>query len=151
MIGLPAILADFIWTHGRPNDWLLRIDKFVSIGRFDELVLPRELPLFMILGLFVLARRRDLIFVWVLGLAGLLLENHQIVTRLSLDNFHWEYVWGPAFCFLTLLAAAALIEARTGWSRGSCAAIGAVAALAFSLGLWIRAVQATRTERFTDQ
>ena len=114
LIGLPAILADFIWTHGRPNDWLLRIDKFVSIGRFDELVLPRELPLFMILGLFVLARRRDLIFVWVLGLAGLLLENHQIVTRLSLDNFHWEYVWGPALCFLTLLAAAALYRSANG-------------------------------------
>jgi hypothetical protein len=146
LIGLPAILSDFFWKLGRPDDWLIRIDKFIPIGRFDELVLPKDLPFFVVLGLALLvARRRELVFVWLLGLAGLMLENHQLITQIDLDNFHWEYVWGPAFCFLALMAGAAVIESRTGWSPGSCAAIGAVAALAFSVGLWIRAVQATRS------
>jgi hypothetical protein len=145
LIGLPTIVSDFLLKQGRPDDWLLRIDKFVPIGRFDALVLPKEMLLLAVLGLvFVLVRRRDLIFVWALGLAGFLLENHQVVTRLQLDNFHWEYVWGPAFFLLVLLAAADAIEARKGWSPGTCATIGAVATLAFSVGLWIRAMEATR-------
>jgi hypothetical protein len=74
----------------------------------------------------------------------LLLENHQVVTRLQLDNFHWEYVWGPAFFLLVLLTAADAIVARKGWSTGTCATIGAVATLAFSVGVWIRAMEATR-------
>jgi hypothetical protein len=89
LIGLPTIVSDVLLKQRRPDDWLLRIDKFVPIGRFGALVLPKEILLLALLGLvFVLARRRDLIFVWALGLAGLLLENHQVVTRLQLDNFH---------------------------------------------------------------
>jgi hypothetical protein len=145
LIGLPALLSDFLVRHGRPDDWLVRTDKFVPIGRFDELVLPTEILLVVALGLaFVMVRRRDLIFVWALGSAGLLLENHQVITRLQLDNYHWMYVWGPAFCCLILLAAVGAIEASTGWSPRACVSIGAVATLAFSAGLWIRAIEATR-------
>ena len=145
LIGLPVIVSDFLVRHGRPDDWLMRTDKFVPIGRFEGLVLPTEILVVTVLGLaFVLVYRRDLVFVWALGLAGLLLENHQVLTRLKLDNYHWAYVWGPAFSYLTLLAVAATIEARNGWSPRACTAIGAVAALAYSAGLWIRAVEATR-------
>jgi hypothetical protein len=42
------------------------------------------------------------------------------------------------------LAAADAIEARKGRSVGTCATIGAVATLAFSVGVWIRAMEATR-------
>ena len=130
--------------HGRPDDWLARNDRLVPSGRFDLLVLPKEILLLSVLGLaFVLMRRRDLVFVWALGLAGLLLENSQVVTRLQFDNFHWEYVWGPAFCLLFLLAVATAIEAHVGWSATISATIAAVAALAFCAGLWLRAMEAT--------
>ena len=58
LIGLPAILADLIWNHGRPDDWLIRIDKFVPVGRFDELFLPKDLPFFIVLGLAFVAGTR---------------------------------------------------------------------------------------------
>ena len=145
LIGAPAFLSDYLLKHGQSDDWLVRSDFFLPIGRFDDLVLPNDLPLFLLLGLLVLARRRELTFVWALGSAGLLLENQQLATRLQLDNYHWAYVWGPAFCYLSLLFASTIIEVRKGWSTIVCVAIGAVAASAYSAGLWIRAVQATRT------
>jgi hypothetical protein len=144
LIGLPAIVSDFLLKHSRSDDWLARMDFFLPIGRFDDLALPRELPFFLLLGLFVVVRRRDLIFVWALGVAGLSLENHQIITGLQLDNYHWEYVWGPALCYLTLVVAAAAVEGRKAWSPEVCTAIGAVAVAAFCVGLWVRAAQATR-------
>jgi hypothetical protein len=145
LIGLPAILSDYLIMHSRPADWLARNDRFVPIGRFEHLVLPREILLLAVLGLaFVLMRRRDLVFVWALGLAGLLLENSQVVTQLQFENFHWRFVWGPAFSLLVLLAVATAIEAREGWSAAISATLGAVAGLAFCAGLGLRAMEATR-------
>ena len=88
----------------------------------------------------------DLIFVWALGTAGLLLEKHQVLTQLQLENYHWVYVWGPAFSFLTTLAVAREIGERLNWSRRTCAGFAAVGLTAFGVGLWIRAVEATGSD-----
>ena len=145
LIGFPVVVSDFLLKRGRPDDWLIRIDKFVKIGRLTELTLPPEILVVAVLGLgYVLLRRRDLIFVWALAVAGLLLQNHQVVTGLQLDNFHWSYVWGPAFCCFILMAVAVEFEPREGWSNRACTVVGLVATLAFGVGLWIRGIEATR-------
>jgi hypothetical protein len=119
----------------------------LPIGRFTELELPKEMLLVTALGLAcVWYRRRDLIFVWALGTAGLMLANHQILTGLQIENYHWEYVWGPAFSFFLVLAVAEELGNRTNWSRRACTAIAVVGMTAFGVGMWIRAVESTRCE-----
>ena len=50
-----------------------------------------------------MVRRRDLIYLWLLAFAGLVLCNHQIITRLQLENNHWGNVLGPALSILLVL------------------------------------------------
>ena len=146
LIGLPIVISDFLLKRGRPSvtDWLNRCDRFLAIGRFDDMEPQKDMPVILALGVaWVLWRERDLIFVLALGLAGFLLEHHQVLTRLQLENYHWAYVWGPAFSFLLALAAAKEIGERLKWSRGACTAFGVVGIGAFGAGLWIRSVEAT--------
>jgi len=147
LLGLPMVVSDFLLTRGKPSvaDMLLRCDRFLPIGRFTELILPVDMLLVLAMGLaWVLIRRRDLIFVWSVGAAGLLWGNQQVISGLQIENYHWSYLWGPAFEFFLVLLAAEEIGDRLKWSPRACAAIGTVALVAYSVGLWIRAVEATR-------
>ena len=146
LIGLPAVVSDFLLKRDLPavTDYLHRNDKFVIIGRFNELELSKDMMVIIILGLaWVLIRRRELIFVWALGAAGIILENNQLLTRLQFDNYHWEYVWGPAYSFYVAVAVADELGQRLNWRASVCACIGAVGLSAFGVGLWIRSVEAT--------
>jgi hypothetical protein len=146
LIGLPAVISDLLMKQGRPDDWLHRTDKFLTIGRFDELILDKWVLAVLALGLvWALIRRRELIFVWALGAAGLLLANHQVLTRLQVENFHWMYVWGPSLSLFLVLSIAFEVGDRTGWSPRARAALGAVAITVFATGLWLRAAEALRT------
>jgi PAS domain-containing protein len=145
LLGLPAVYSDFLLKQRLAPDWFLRCDRLLPIGRFTELELPKEMLVVTVLGLaWVLFRRRDLIFVWSLGAAGLMLANHQIVTGLQIENYHWMYVWGPAFSFLLIAVAADEFGNRLNWSPAACAAVIAASLAAFGAGLWIRVVEATR-------
>jgi hypothetical protein len=146
LIGLPSVISDYLLKQKTASDWLERTDKFLPIGRFDELIAPRAMIVLLAVTLaWALVRRRDLIYVWALGAAGLLLTNHQVLTRLQIENFHWTYVWGPALSLFLVLAAAGELGDRTGWSRRAGRAVGVVALLMLGSGLWLRALEATRS------
>ena len=89
--------------------------------------------------------RRDLIFVWALGAAGLIAANSQVFTRLYIANFHWAWVWGPAFEYFLVVAVATEIGSCVRWSPLAHAALGTLAFVALALGLWIRTVETTRS------
>ena len=95
LIGLPAIVAGAMLKKGSP-EWLHRTDNFLPIARLSELEFPKlALVAVPLTFAWVMLRRRDLLHLWALTLAGLLLLNHQVVTGLQIQNFHWTYVWGP--------------------------------------------------------
>jgi hypothetical protein len=149
LIGLPMVVSDFLLRKSEPSvtDWLHRCNRFLTIGRFDGMESHKDILIILSLGLaWVLWRQRDLIFVWALGAAGLLLEHHQVLTRLQLENYHWVYVWGPAFSFLTAVSVAAEIGNRLNWTRRICAAFAVVGVTALGVGLWIRSVEATGSD-----
>ena len=121
-------------------------DRFLPIGRFTEFELPREMLLVTALSLvWSLFRRRDLLFIWSLGTAGLLLANEQILTGLQIENYHWAYVWGPAFSCWLLLAATEAFGDYVKWSPTARVALVVVGLTAFGIGMRIRAVEATRS------
>jgi hypothetical protein len=145
LLGLPVVVSDFLLKQRLSPDWFLRCDRFLPIGRFTELNVPKDVLVVCILGLaWVLFRRRDLIFVWSLGTAGLLLANEQVVSGLQIENYHWAYVWGPAFSFFLVLTGAEVLGARFHWSPRVCLALILVGVAAYGVGMWIRAVESTR-------
>lgn len=147
LCGLPAVVGDVLARRSTLSDWLHRTDKFLPIGRFEELLLPKLTLVVLALGLvWVLRSRRDLIPVWALAAAGLGLTNHQVVTGLQIENFHWKaYVGDPVLELLLALLAAGWLVPRLSRFRPSAWAFGVVVAVYFASGLWLRGVEACRT------
>jgi hypothetical protein len=119
LLGIPSLVSSYLVKRATAPDWLLRSDKFLAIDRFSELRFPKPAVLLLVIGLFVVWRhRRELILLWSLAASGLALMNHQLITRLQIENFHWAYVCGPS---LSLLVGLLLIGglSRVPRSRGS--------------------------------
>jgi polysaccharide biosynthesis protein PslH len=149
LLGLPALIAGYSLKHSGLPDWALRNDYFLPIPRFSELLIPRLAIVLLAVGLlWVWLRRKDLIFLWALAAAGLVLANHQIVTGLQINNFHWSYVWGPALSLLAVLLVAGevrLLQGYGAWSRLAVWAALLVGGGHLAAGFWFRAVEATQT------
>lgn len=146
LAGLYAIITSYHFKKEFPDDWLLRADKFLSIPRFHELLFPKASIGLLALGLmWALWRRRDLIPVATVGLAGLLLLNHQVVSKLQIENFHWIFVFGPVISLLTVLVVADILSRRLTWSPTLRGLLVAGVVVHLALGLWLRGVEATRT------
>jgi hypothetical protein len=164
LAGLPAIWTSYRFKASHPPDWLLRSDLFLPIPRGSELLVPRATLAILLLGLgWVWLKRRDLIPLWSLCLAGLLLSNHQVVTGLQIQNYHWRYVWGPCGSLLLVLIVAGEVASRIAprkaadeWTDGEAPPRAALRrAVAWTLailwtlhlaaGFWLRFQEATRT------
>lgn len=147
IMGLPALISGFFLKNSTGRDWLVRTDNFVPIARFSRMhwfIIPDLLLVVSIV--WVLRKRRDLLPVWALAFSGMLLANHQIITGLEIENYHYIYVFGPIF---SLLVIGALGAAEWALEKKSVvlARIGVTALCAGSLlsGLWFRQIEAERT------
>ncbi|MFO0951982.1 MAG: hypothetical protein U0835_12680 [Isosphaeraceae bacterium] len=106
-IGFPAILANARVKASTPPDWLNRTEKFVPIARFQELLVPKVMiGLWALCAPVVFLRRRELTPLWCTVGAGLVCTNHQVVSRLQIENFHWLVPAGT-LCSVLLWAIAA--------------------------------------------
>jgi hypothetical protein len=152
VIGIPFLLSKLLFKGaGTSYEWLQRSDKFLPIARFSELLLP--MGAFAVLGLsfvWVWLRRKDLLHIWCLAAAALLLLNHQLLTGLQIENFHWVYVWGPMLSSLILLLVLKPALARTAWSTGAVVFGALAVTLHLALGLWLRFVEATQTKESVE-
>jgi hypothetical protein len=150
LVGAPALLLQELTMKNSLPDWLHRTDLLSPINRLSELNIPVATVVMLgATGVWVLSRRRDLIYLWAIGVAALLLQNHQLITGLQVQNFHWAYVWGPALSSLSVLIIADAVSgfAATRKEVGSAVAwIGTLGLiLHVSAGFWLRGVEATRT------
>jgi len=154
LVAAPALIAGALAKAGAVEGWLQRSDKFVPIGRTSDLLWPRAAMACAALGIVWVARaRRDLLPVLALGLGGLLLLNHQLVSGLQIENWHWQYAYGPALSALVVLLGAGALEAR--WERVPRAgrvALGALLALHLGAGLALRELEsrAPASRRVTE-
>ena len=148
LIGLPAVVSGMLAKHATAPDWLPRNDTFLPIARTSELLLPKLGLVLMIVGLaWVWARRRDLVYLWALATAGLLLLNHQVVSGLQIQNFHWSYVWEIGYSALFVLLIAGAAFDRPALPRAWLAGLFALVALDAAAGFGFRALEATRTRQ----
>ena len=109
LIGLPALIGSMQFRAEHGSDWLMRTDKFLPVGRFDELLIPR-VSVLLLAVVWVWVWRRAWEWAWMacIATAGLCLLNHTAVTGLQIENFHWNLALGPALSFLLILTVADL-------------------------------------------
>jgi hypothetical protein len=145
LIGGPAIWGSYHYRQAFGTDWMLRSDKFLPIGHFAELLLPRISIGLLVLSLaWVLWRRRDLAYLWSLAAAGLCLLNQQVLTGMQIENFHWNYVLGPCLALLCVLLVTGCLSARLWCPRPVAFLLWALLGLDVLGGLWLRAAETTR-------
>ncbi len=151
LVALPAVAAQLSMAATTSSDWMSRSDKFVAISHFEELIVPR-VALFLAGGsfLWLWRTRRDLLPLWCHAAAGLALLNHQLVTGLQVENFHWGYVYGPCLSVVTALLAADGLTALARRPRRVAPRVASALLIALSVvhlgsAFWLRAVEASRT------
>jgi len=146
LVGAPILVASYLARQSFAAGFLQRSDKFVPIGRFDELLLPKAgLLVLAVCLVWVWCRRRDLIYLWCLGAAGLALLNHQVVTGLQIENSHWNFAWGPLLSLLSVLLVVEALARVRPFPRAATWGLTALLGLHLGTALWLRAEEATRT------
>jgi hypothetical protein len=144
VIGMPSLISTVhAGAHAHP-DWRLRAEKLMPIGHFQELLIPRAACAIAIgsaLWIWKCRSARKAAPLLAMLIAGLLLTNHQIVTGLQLENFHWDYAWGPCAWLLAIV----MLTCCLSTARWFAPAMLFLSALFVALALWMRALEATRS------
>jgi hypothetical protein len=145
-VALPALVADVALKRSTAPDWLTRSDKFLTIGHFAELQIPK-VPIVLALATLpvVLRWRRDLLYVWGLTAGGLALLNEQVVTAFYIENWHWIFSYGTMQTLLLVVLALGAVESHGGWTPSRLGALWAVAVTMMATGLWLRGIEVTQT------
>jgi hypothetical protein len=162
LMGLPQVIAHMIMKQSGPADWLIRSGKLISQPRLAGLSIPITASIVALIGIYwVWTRRRDLTYVWALGSSGLMLYNHQIITGLSIENYHWVYVWGPCLSFLLVLLVESLLPQHGRWARPALGLLLSIAIADVATGIALRVAETLRNtqtqnllevyRRFRDQ
>ena len=145
--GLPNVLAQSALSMSTSSDWLHRWDMFVTIPRTSELLIPKVAILYSCLCLFwCLLRARQLLYLWVFAFSALLLLNHQLLTSLQIQNYHWLYTIGPVHAVLLVALVWNEILRRPSWKRNYLASVYVMTPVIFLSGLWLRGIEATQTQ-----
>ncbi len=143
LVGLPAVWASWRVKHLASPDWLPRVNKFLPIPRTSELLLPLGAWLMLAAALiWIWQRHRELRHLALLTLAALLLVDHQLVTGLDIQNYHWVFVWGPTLYVLVLGVFAGPLDRFVGQSYGRCLLCVLLVLGFFAVGLTYRAKHA---------
>ncbi|CAN5907240.1 hypothetical protein BH23PLA1_BH23PLA1_41710 [soil metagenome] len=146
LIGLPSVVLSSLRQREFSPDLFPRIDV-LPIDRFAMLVAPKAGLILLVVGLiWTLARRRDLTFLWCQAAAGLLLQNHQLVTGMQMQNFHWSLVWGPLLSLLIVLLITGELAGLRRFPGALRAGLLLLLAVHVGLAIWLRVEEARRTE-----
>ncbi len=142
VLGSFRLFHDFSLKQNSAPDWLIRSDKFVHVARFTDMRFPLVASLVLAASLvWVWMRRRELVYLWAMGLAGLLLFKNHVFTGLNVENYHWMYLWGPCSSLLQLAMAASMLPQR-GWKARLGLALLALLTIADVLmGVGLRAAE----------
>jgi hypothetical protein len=145
MVGAPALWQTWALRRSWGTEWMLRQDKFLPIGHFSELMIPRiALVLLVICLIAVWWRRRDLAGLAGVATGGFVLINQQIVSGLQIENFHWKFAYGPVQSLLLVLLLRDFCSSGSPWALlARAAAWVAIPGVVLS-GFGLRVLESTR-------
>jgi hypothetical protein len=146
LVGSPAIVSGFLLKQAASLEALNRFDKFLPVARFSELLIPKiAIGLLVVGGVWVWRRRRDLLYLWLLGASGVLLANQHVITGLQMENDHWHFARGPSVSLLVVLLVAPALAAAIARRRAIRVACAIVLVAHVAGAIALRAVEATGT------
>jgi hypothetical protein len=150
LIGLPHVINDLLIKRSRPPDWLIRTDRLVPFPRFEGLDLSKMALLLLGAGLaWVWLRRRDLTHLWALAFSAVVLSNHQLLTAMQVENFHWSaFVYVPCIGLFLVLVIAGELSARELWSRPVLLGLLAICGVELAMGVWLRVIEVAESPHF---
>lgn len=151
LLGLPSIISNYLMTRDYPKDWMLRSDMFLPIPRFSEILIPRVGVALAVVALaWTLLRRHDLLYLACMLAAGLLLLNHQVITGLQIQNFHWTYVWGPCGSLLIVFLGLQALQRPLDRLPALRLLLAAACLSSIAAGTWLRVEEGRRSAETRD-
>jgi len=149
LLGAYEIFKSYQIKASTSPDWLMRSDKFLPIPNFSELIIPKiALLTLAICAYYSWTHRKDLKFLVAQSSAGLFLLNHQIVTGLQIENFHWLYPSGPTLSVLLIIVLAdglRTISERHTFKHFKLM-ITLMLAVHFAVAFYLRHIEVTRSK-----
>ena len=149
-VAVIGMLAGLPWIfHGMSMKPLAvglpRISLLLKIPRDSYLMIPKlGIGLAILTGIWILVRQRqDLIYLWALAVAGLVLSDSARITGIEMHNGHWSFVWGPVLISLFLLII--VTEIRPFWRREWTVACVLAITVYVVTGIYMRAAEALET------
>lgn len=137
--GLPDILRKMSLKTSGSEDWLIRTDNFLPIERFSEFLIHYKVIFILALSFyFIWNYKRDLLFLWSTALSSILLANHQVVTGLQIQNFHYSYLRAPAALMLLIFLFEFLLNKIPALKNKSILVIGLYALFIVPSGFYLR-------------
>lgn len=151
LVGMPQLISNLIVKQSIAPDWLQRQDKFLPIPRLSELLVPKVALVIAIVTLVWIGyRRKELLPIWSVGVAALVLINHQVLTGLQIENFHWCYVWGPFLSLIVVLLISGELRDYSFRLSPACGAAIGIYFLHCGSGLWFRAFECFQTRESVE-
>jgi hypothetical protein len=96
VIGLPVLIQNFLIKRSFSDDYLHRNDLFQPISHFQDLLFPlKAIGLLLLLTYWIRRFKPSLAYILLLCWSGFILLNHQLLTGLQIQNFHYSYIFDP--------------------------------------------------------
>lgn len=146
ILGAPSLIWGLSVRRAVSLEALQRMDLFIAIPRLFYLKSAYGLGLFprisasvcILTGLWIWKRgRKDLIYPWSIGAAGLLLVYNSLITGEQLAPYHWGYAYGPAVSFVVLAIAAMELESLINTPR-NCLIFGVLFCADLAVSMYLR-------------
>lgn len=139
LLGFPAVAHDLLIKHGGPAEGLQRVSYFLPMPRRAGFFLPRiPIALTAISYLWIRHERRtELTYLLSLAIAGLLLNNSEVLTGVDIREGHWQVVWGPAISLLIVILVASWASRHISWRRLATCALWVFLGLYVVTGAWL--------------
>jgi hypothetical protein len=145
LVGLPSLLMSASLKRETGVEWLQRSHKFYEVPHeFGHVPWVATVTLLAAL-VACWWRHRDLVPLAGLALCGWLLQRHQLISGVEIENNHWVYVSGPCQSLLVLIVLAReadILERPTrDWVRRL---VASVVVFELACGVSFRALEAVR-------
>ncbi len=146
-LGVPELVHDFLMKRMASPEAVVHQGFFAWVPRNVEVSIPR-------IGLLVLTvsaiwiwrtKRSDLVGLWSLAAAGLLLSRSRLITGIYLHDYHWDWFWLPLLTVLLVVMAANSIPKRMANSVAFIWLCPAFLMVYLGIGVYLTAEATVRT------
>jgi hypothetical protein len=147
-VGMPQIGHSFYMKHFMPAQALVRFGLLAPAPRLASITVPYlSILIVVVAGLWIWrSGRSDLIYLWSLLTAGVLLSRSRVVTGLYLHAYHWNWLWAPFRVILVLVVGFAILRTAIK-PRPIVTALGSAFVVLFFLsGMYLATICVTRTQ-----